>query len=152
MGKKYKIGYTTGVYDMFHIGHLNLLRRAKEQCDYLIVGVSTDELVQETKHKTPVIPFDDRVEIIRALECVNEVVPQYNKDKIAAYHKYKFDAMFVGDDWKGSELFNKCEDELKKFGVDVVYFPYTKKISSTKLRGDLKNGLRPVEPLPIPLV
>ena len=147
MGKKYKIGYTTGVYDMFHVGHLNLLRRAKEQCDYLIVGVSTDELVQKTKNKTPIIPLEDRMEIIRAINYVDEVVPQYNKDKIAAYHKYKFDAMFVGDDWKGSELFSKCEAELKKFGTDVVYFPYTKKISSTKLRETLKQGATPAEPL-----
>ena len=126
-------------------GHLNILRRAKEQCDYLIVGVSTDELVQKTKNKTPVIPFEDRCEIIAALKFVDEVVPQENKDKIAAYHKYKFDAMFVGDDWKGSELFSKCEAELKKFGTDVVYFPYTKKVSSTKLRQDLKDGKRPVD-------
>lgn len=147
MGKKYKIGYTTGVYDMFHVGHLNLLRRAKEQCDYLIVGVSTDELVQKTKNKTPIIPLEDRMEIIRAIKYVDEVVPQYNKDKIAAYHKYKFDAMFVGDDWKGSELFSKCEAELKKYGTDVVYFPYTKKISSTKLREQLQKGTAPAEPL-----
>ena len=143
--KKYKVGYTTGVYDMFHIGHLNILRRAKEQCDYLIVGVSTDELVQQTKNKTPVIPFEDRCEIIAALKCVDEVVPQKDKDKIAAYHRYKFDAMFVGDDWKGSELFSKCEAELKKFGSEVVYFPYTKKVSSTILRQDLKDGKRPIE-------
>ena len=147
MSKKYRVGYTTGVYDMFHIGHLNLLRRAKEQCDYLIVGVSTDELVQKTKNKTPIIPLEDRMEIIRAIKYVDEVVPQYNKDKIAAYHKYKFDAMFVGDDWKGSELFSKCEAELKKFGTDVVYFPYTKKISSTKLREQLQKGTTPAEPL-----
>lgn len=143
--KKYKIGYTTGVYDMFHVGHLNLIRRAKEQCDYLIVGVSTDELVQKTKNKTPVIPYEDRCAIIAALKYVDQVVPQENKDKIAAYHKYKFDAMFVGDDWKGSELFSKCEAELKKYGTDVVYFPYTQKVSSTKLRQELKDGKRPVD-------
>lgn len=143
--KKYKIGYTTGVYDMFHVGHLNIIRHAKEQCDFLIVGVSTDELVQKTKNKTPVIPFEDRCEIIAALKYVDKVVPQENKDKIAAFHKYKFDAMFVGDDWKGSELFSKCEAELKKYGADVVYFPYTKKVSSTKLRQDLKDGKRPVD-------
>ena len=147
MSKKYKVGYTTGVYDMFHVGHLNLLRRAKEQCDYLIVGVSTDELVQKTKNKTPIIPLEDRMEIVRAIKYVDEVVPQYNKDKIAAYRKYKFDAMFVGDDWKGSELFSKCEAELKKYGTDVVYFPYTKKISSTKLREQLQKGTTPADSL-----
>ncbi len=136
--KKYKIGYTTGVFDMFHIGHLNLLRRAKEQCDYLIVGVSTDELVQKTKNKTPIIPFEDRMKIIESIRYVDEVVPQYDKDKISAYHRLKFDAMFVGDDWKGSELFTKCEIELKKYGSTVVYFPYTKKISSSMLRKNLQ--------------
>lgn len=133
MNKKI-IGYTTGVFDMFHIGHLNILKKAKEQCDYLIVGVSTDELVQKTKNKTPIIPFDERVEILSAIKYVDEVVPQENKDKIAAFEKYKFDVMFVGDDWKGSELFTKCEEELNKRGSKVIYFPYTKSTSSTILR------------------
>ena len=124
--KKYKLGYTTGVFDMFHIGHLNILKKAKEQCDYLIVGVSTDELVQKTKNKTPIIPFEERIEIIKAIKYVDMAVPQENKDKIAAYNKYKFDVMFVGDDWKGSSLFSKCEVELKKHNCDVIYFTYTK--------------------------
>ena len=132
--KKYKVGYTTGVYDMFHIGHLNLLKRAKEQCDYLIVGVSTDELVQISKNKLPIIPFEDRCEIVNAVKYVDRVVPQTDKDKFAAYTKYHFDAMFVGDDWKGSEIFEEAEKKLKQYNVDVVYFPYTKKISSSKLR------------------
>ncbi len=137
--KKYKIGYTTGVYDMFHIGHLNLLKRAKENCEYLIVGVSTDELVYKEKNKIPIIPFEDRVEIIKSIRYVDEVVPQYDKDKIAAYKKYKFNAMFVGDDWKGKPLFKNAEEILKQYGVDVIYFPYTKKISSTKLRKIIYN-------------
>lgn len=137
--KKYKVGYTTGVYDMFHIGHLNILKRAKEQCDYLIVGVSTDELVYKSKNKYPIIPFEERMEIIGAIKYVDKVVPQENKDKMAAYEKYKFDAMFVGDDWKGSELFTKCEEELKKKGSTVVYFPYTKSTSSTILREKVLN-------------
>lgn len=137
--EKYKIGYTTGVFDMFHIGHLNILKKAKEQCDYLIVGVSTDELVQKTKNKTPIIPFDERVEIISAIKYVDKVVPQLNKDKIAAHDLYNFDVMFVGDDWKGSELFNKCEKELKKRNCAVVYFPYTKSTSSTILREKVIN-------------
>jgi glycerol-3-phosphate cytidylyltransferase len=137
--KKYKVGYTTGVYDMFHIGHLNILKKAKEQCDYLIVGVSTDELVYKSKNKYPIIPFEERMEIIKAIRYVDKVVPQENKDKMAAYEKYKFDAMFVGDDWKGSELFTKCEQELKKKGSTVVYFPYTKSTSSTILREKVLN-------------
>lgn len=137
--KKFKIGYTTGVFDMFHIGHLNILKQAKELCDYLIVGVSTDELVKLSKNKTPIIPFEERVEIISSIKYVDQVVAQESKDKIAAYDKYKFDVMFVGDDWKNTELFNKCEEELIKRGSSVVYFPYTKSTSSTILREKLVN-------------
>ena len=137
--KKYKIGYTAGVYDMFHIGHLNILKKAKEQCDYLIVAVSTDELVEKSKNKRPIIPYEERKEIVEAIKYVDKVVPQENKDKIAAYKKYHYDAMFVGDDWKGSELFTKCEEELKKYGSEVVYFPYTQGTSSTILREKLLN-------------
>ena len=135
--KKYKVGYTTGVFDMFHIGHLNILRRAKEQCEYLIVGVSTDELVQEYKKKTPVIPFEERCEIVQAIDCVDKVVAQENRDKFWAWKQLDFDVMFVGDDWKGKPLFMEVEAELKKVGVDVVYFPYTKDTSSTILREKL---------------
>lgn len=137
--KKYKIGYTTGVYDMFHIGHLNILKKAKEQCEYLIVGISTDELVYESKNKHPIIPFEERMEIVKAIKYVDKVVVQENKDKIAAYEKYKFDVMFVGDDWKGTELFTKCEKELKERGSTIVYFPYTKSTSSTILREKVLN-------------
>ena len=132
--KKYKVGYTTGVYDMFHIGHLNLLRRAKEQCDYLIVGVSTDELVMKSKNKNPVIPFDERFTIVESIKYVDQVVPQENKDKFGAWGKYKFDVMFVGDDWKGKPLFAEAEKKLNEVGVEVVYFAYTTHISSTILR------------------
>ena len=137
--KKYKIGYTTGVYDMFHIGHLNILRRAKRQCDYLIVGVSTDELVQKSKNKTPIIPFEERAEIVKAIKYVDEVVPQKDKDKFGAWEKYKFNAMFVGDDWKGSELFKSLEPKFKEKGAEIVYFPYTKGTSSTFLKETLNK-------------
>lgn len=132
--KKYKVGYTTGVYDMFHIGHLNLLKKAKEQCDYLIVGVSTDELVQKAKNKTPIIPFEERAAIVESIKYVDEVVPQINKNKFEAWEKYKFNVMFVGDDWKGKPLFQEAQKKLAEVNVDVVYFPYTAHISSTKLR------------------
>lgn len=135
--KKYRVGYTTGVFDMFHIGHLNILRRAKEQCDYLIVGVSTDELVKEYKNKTPIIPFEERAEIVQSIDCVDRVIEQENRDKYEAWRELKFDVMFVGDDWKGKPLFMKVEEEFKKVGVDVVYFPYTKDTSSTILREKL---------------
>ena len=133
MEKKKIVGYTTGVYDMFHIGHLNILRRAKEQCDYLIVGVSTDELVQHDKNKNPVIPFEQRMAIVEAIKYVDKVVPQFDKNKFAAWEKYKFDKMFVGSDWQGSETWNLFEEQFKPFGVEIVYLPHTDGISSTDL-------------------
>lgn len=136
--KKEVVGYTTGVFDLFHVGHLRLLQRAKSRCDKLIVGVSTDELVQEYKHKKPVIPFEERVEVVSALKCVDEVVAQRHRDKVAAYHEIKFDVMFVGSDWKGSELFTQVEAELAGHGVDVVYFEYTSNVSSTSLQSTLQ--------------
>jgi glycerol-3-phosphate cytidylyltransferase len=132
------VGYTTGVFDLFHVGHLRLLSRAKSKCDRLIVGVSTDELVEEYKSKKPVIPYEERAEIVSALKCVDEVVPQKHRDKIAAYHEIKFDLMFVGSDWKGSDLFNEVESELARHGVDVVYFEYTNNVSSTSLQSTLQ--------------
>ena len=132
------VGYTTGVFDLFHVGHLRLLNRAKSKCDRLIVGVSTDELVEEYKRKKPVIPFEERAEIVSALKCVDEVVPQNHRDKVAAYHEIKFDIMFVGSDWKGSDLFNEVESELAGHGVDVVYFEYTSNVSSTSLQSTLQ--------------
>ena len=133
------IGYTTGVFDLFHIGHLNILRRAKEQCDYLIVGVSTDELVHQYKHKSPVICFDERVEIVKAIRYVDEVVPQVNRDKFEAWQKHHFNRMFVGDDWKGSALFNEMEQRFSPLGVEIVYFPYTQGTSSTFLKQALEQ-------------
>lgn len=135
------IGYTTGVYDMFHIGHLNIIKRAKEQCDYLIVGVSTDELVKRDKDKTPVIPFEERIEIIKALKYVDEVVPQNNKNKMEAWKKFHFNRMFVGSDWKGTEQWNKFENEFSPLGVEIIYLPHTDGISSTILTDFIKNKL-----------
>ena len=127
------IGYTTGVYDMFHIGHLNILRRAKEQCDFLIVGVSTDELVEREKHKTPVIPFAQRCEIVSAIRYVDKVVPQTDKNKLGAWENYRFDKMFVGSDWKGSPEWKRYEGQLAPHGVEIVYLAHTDGISSTIL-------------------
>ena len=128
------IGYTTGVYDLFHIGHLNLLKRAKLECDYLIVGVTTDELSEARKGKRPIIPFIERMEIVEHIKFVDEVVPQTNMDKFEAWNNLKFDKMFVGDDWKGSRKWNELERQFEKVGVEIVYFPYTTHTSSTKLR------------------
>jgi len=127
------VGYTTGVFDMFHVGHLNILEKAKEQCDYLIVGVSTDELVHSYKGKTPVIRYTDRKRIVESIKGVDAVVPQSHRDKLKAFHEIGFDVMFVGDDWKGNALFVELENELASLGSKIVYFPYTKSVSSTKL-------------------
>lgn len=135
------VGYTTGVYDMFHIGHLNVISRAKEQCDYLIVGVSTDELVQHDKGKTPVIPFEERAAIVAAIKYVDQVVPQFDKNKYAAWEKYKFDKMFVGSDWKGTPQWNQFEEQFSSIGVEIVYLPHTDGISSTTLTKLIKQRL-----------
>ncbi len=137
--KKYKVGYTTGVFDLFHIGHLNILKRAKERCDYLIVGVSTDEVVLSYKHKTPIIPFDERIAIVKAIRYVDEVVPQTSMDKLEAWKKLKFDVLFHGNDWKGSKMYNDVEKALEKEGVAVVYLEHTEGISSTQIAERLKN-------------
>ena len=128
------IGYTTGVFDMFHIGHLNILRRAKEQCEHLIVGVSTDEVVKSYKNKRPMISYEERSAIVAAIRYVDEVVPQTSMDKLEAYHKYHFDAMFHGSDWKGSDMYNQIVSDLAAVGVDVVFLPHTEGVSSTLLR------------------
>lgn len=122
---------------MFHIGHLNILKKAKEQCDFLIVGISTDELCFKSKNKYPIIPFEERCEIVEAIKYADKVVPQVDKDKFAAWQKYNFNVMFVGDDWRGKTLFVEAEKKLNSVGVDIVYFPYTKSTSSTILREKL---------------
>jgi glycerol-3-phosphate cytidylyltransferase len=130
MNKKPIIGYTSGVYDLFHIGHLNMLRNAKSLCDKLIVGVTADELVAY-KNKKAVIPFSERLEIVRSIEYVDAVVAQEDMDKFKLWEKLKYDVMFVGDDWFKSEKWNKLDAQFKEVGVKIVYFPYTKGTSST---------------------
>ncbi len=137
--KEYKIGYTTGVFDLFHIGHLNILKRAKESCDFLIVGVSTDELVKRYKNKIPVINYEERSKIVAGIKYVDKVVPQISRDKFKAWTEHRFDIMFVGDDWKGSKEWSEFENEFNKVGVEIVYFPYTKGTSSTLLTKVLKD-------------
>lgn len=136
--KKYKIGYTTGVFDLFHIGHLNILKKAKEQCEYLVVGVSTDELVESYKNKIPVIPFEQRFAIVEAIKYVDKVVPQTSMDKIEAWEKIGFNAIFHGDDWKGSKLYNDIEARLKEKGVDMVFLKHTDGVSSTMISNKVK--------------
>lgn len=136
------IGYTTGVFDMFHIGHLNILKRAKEMCDYLIVGVSTDECVQSYKHKIPVIPYEQRATIVSAIKYVDEVVPQYTMDKLEFLKQRHFDVMFHGDEWKGTELYNQYEKEFAALGARIEYLPHTDGVSSTMLRPSCGNEVK----------
>ena len=137
--KKYKVGYTTGVFDMFHIGHLNILRRAKEQCDHLIVGVTSDSLCIDRKGKAPVICEADRVAIVSAIRYADEVMIQADMDKMAAVKRYGADAVFVGSDWKGTAAWDAYEKEFNSVGCDVVYLDHTDGISSSILRERLNK-------------
>lgn len=125
---------------MFHIGHLNILRRAKEQCDYLIVGVSSDDLVLKDKNKIPMIPLSERMAIVESIKYVDQVVEQKDKNKLGAWEKYHFDKMFVGSDWKGTETWNRFENQLNPLGVSIVYLDHTDGISSSILRERLRKG------------
>ncbi len=132
------IGYTTGVFDLFHIGHLNLLKNAKGMCDKLIVGVTVDELVQY-KGKSAMIPFADRIEIVRSCKYVDAAVPQYDMDKVKACSELGASILFVGDDWYGTDKWKQLEKECAENKIKVVYFPYTRNISSTKIAQALKS-------------
>ena len=137
--KKYNIGYTTGVFDMFHVGHLNILKRAKAQCEHLIVGVSTDELVEGYKGKTPIIPFEERFAIVGAIKYVDEVVPQTSMDKFKAWEQLKFNVLFHGSDWKDSDMYKAIIKQFSAIGVEVVFLPHTAGVSSTLLADVLRK-------------
>lgn len=139
MSKKYKIGYTTGVFDMFHIGHLNILKHAKEQCETLIVGVTTDALCFERKGKYPVIPEAERMEIVRSIRYVDVVVPQADMDKARAVQKLGADAVFVGSDWRNTPEWERYERELAAIGCDVIYFEHTDGVSSSILKERIEH-------------
>lgn len=132
--KKYKIGYTTGVFDMFHIGHLNILRRAKEQCNYLVVGVTTDDLCYKRKQKYPIINEKDRMAIVEAIRYVDKVIPQTHMEKIRPVKEIGADVVFVGSDWKGTDAWNQYEKQFAEIGCTVVYLEHTDGISSSLLR------------------
>lgn len=132
------VGYTTGVYDLFHIGHVNLFRNAKSMCDKLIVGVTVDELVSY-KGKSAVIPFEERIEIVRSCKYVDVAVPQYDMDKLVACRKLGAEVLFVGDDWYGSEKWDKYEHEFRRYGIRIIYFPYTQGRSSTQINNVLQT-------------
>lgn len=132
--KKYKIGFTQGTFDTLHYGHINLLKKAKEYCDYLIVGVNSDELVKRYKNTETIIKTFDRVNIVEAIKYVDKVVVTETLDKNIHLKNLSYNVIFIGDDWKGSERWNKTEEELKKVSVDVIYIPYTKSISTSKIK------------------
>ena len=141
MSKKV-IGYTCGVYDLFHVGHLNLFERCKQQCDYLIVGVCDDNYVKEYKNKEPVISQDDRLRIVKALKCVDDAIiinSEETVDKMLVRKKIKYDKLFVGSDWKGTERFNKTIEQFEQNNIDVeiVFFPYTQGVSTSQLRKNI---------------
>lgn len=138
--KKYKVGYTDGVYDLFHVGHLNMIESAKANCETLIVGVHSDKIVESYKHHKPLINENDRLRIVQALGCVDKAVLNETRDKIELWKLHHFDVVFIGDDWKGTERWNNFEKVLGEIGVDVVYIPYTKGISTTELKQQILNS------------
>lgn len=133
------IGFTSGVFDMFHIGHLNILKHAKEKCDYLIVGVSTDKCVESYKHRHPIIPFEQRAAIVAAIKYVDEVIPQETMDKLEILKNHHFDVMFHGDEWKGTALYERYQKEFANYGARIEFLSHTEGISSTLLREKFHN-------------
>ena len=136
---RYVLGYTQGVFDLFHVGHLSLINRAASMCERLIVGVNSDALVRAYKNKTPVIPEENRAQIVRNLKSVYECKVVTTLDKVELFRELHFDAVFIGDDWKGNPRWIQTEKDLSVFGVDVVYLPHTPNISSSLLRPEEKN-------------
>jgi glycerol-3-phosphate cytidylyltransferase len=128
------VGYVPGAWDMFHVGHLNILLRAREQCDRLIVGVVTDDALFEAKGKHPIVPLIERMEVVRHLAMVDDVVVDFSTSKLEVWERVRFDVLFKGDDWRGTDKGNKLEADMATVGVEVVYFPYTVHTSSTLLR------------------
>ncbi|RNE67375.1 adenylyltransferase/cytidyltransferase family protein [Cryobacterium tepidiphilum] len=132
-----RVGYAAGAFDLFHIGHLNLLRHAKSHCDYLIAGVVSDEMLLLNKGRPPVVPLAERLEIVQHISYVDEAIPEVLPDKLDTWKELRFDVFFKGDDWQGTEKGLRLEREFARYGVDIVYFPYTLSTSSTLLRGAL---------------
>jgi len=137
--KKYKIGYTQGTFDLFHVGHLNLLNNAKSQCEYLIVGVNSDELVMNYKNKKTNINENDRARIVEAIKGVDKVIITRTLDKLKIHELIDFDAIFIGDDWKGNDRWENTKKDLAKIGIDVVFLPHTDGISTTQITKGLQN-------------
>ena len=133
-----RIGFAPGVYDLFHVGHLNILRQARGHCDRLVAGVTSDELTLRLKGRPPIVPLAERLEIVRSLRCVDEAVVESDDDKLETWKQVGFDVIFKGDDWRGTPKWQVLERRFAEVGVDVVYFTYTAHTSSTLLRGALE--------------
>ena len=140
VSEKYDVGYASGVFDMFHVGHLNILRNAAARCQTLVVGVGTDEYVEKLKGRPPVVPFAERLEIVHSLQMVDEVMADHAEDKTLAWQARRFDAIFKGDDWKGTAKGARLEQDMASLSVEVVYFPYTLHTSSTLLRAHITGA------------
>ena len=132
--KEYKVGFICGFFDWIHDGHIDILKQAKDRCEYLIVAVGTDEFMHERKHREPILKYEQRIEIVRAIKYVDEVVEEIDLDKVGAYERYHFNVMFAGDDHLDEAIYIKATKELKSKGVDTIYIPRTKKCSSTTIR------------------
>lgn len=137
---QFDVGYASGVFDMFHVGHLNLLRRARNRCSHLVVGVGSDEYVENLWGRPPVVPCDERIDIISALGIVDEVIIDRSEDKVAVWQQRPFDVIFKGTDWQGTPKGYRLENSMVEIGVTVVYFPYTHHTSSSMLRAFLTEG------------
>lgn len=138
--RKYKIGYTDGVFDLFHVGHLNMIQAAKDRCEYLIVGVHGDDVVEEYKHHRPIMNENDRRRIVESVKGVDRAEINRFRDKLKLWELYHFDVIFIGDDWKGTERWDHFEKVLAEINVDVIYVPYTKGISTTEIRKRIMDG------------
>lgn len=139
MSENFRVGYASGVFDMFHVGHLNILRRAAEHCDHLVVGVATDDYVFGLKGRLPVVPYSERAEIVESLQFVDEVILDASEDKREVWNRRPFDVIFKGDDWRGTAKGDRLEVDMAEVGAQVVYFPYTLHTSSTRLRGFIER-------------
>lgn len=140
--EKVVVGYAPGVYDLFHVGHLNILRRAKSQCDFLVVGVVSDDRVVAVKGQPPVIPLEERMELVEALDLVDKVVVDDSTDKVQMWERLHFDVIFKGDDWRGTPKGDRLEEGMASVGARVSYFPYTTHVSSTRLRALVEQANR----------
>lgn len=131
------VGYVPGAWDMFHVGHLNILLRARERCDRLVVGVVTDQALTVVKGRLPIVPLAERVELVAQLDLVDEVVTDFSSNKLLVWERLHFDVLFKGDDWRGTAKGDRLESDMASVGVEVCYFPYTIHTSSSQLRAML---------------